>query len=249
MDFFTLPADLPHLWVALLMATAVTTAIITCLFGAGGGLALLLVMALVIPPAALIPVHGLIQVGANASRAAMTWRHINARVLLAFLPGVLLGAWLGSLVLVRVPEPLWQLSIALFVLWLVWGPPLPKVVFGSAGIVLAAALTSFASLFVGATGPLVAAFLKQIPQHRFATVATFAGAMTLQHAPKAVLFGSLGFVLQDWLGFILLMILATVAGNRIGLSLLGRINDRRFHHLFNIALTLLALRLLWTALP
>ncbi|TVP54737.1 MAG: sulfite exporter TauE/SafE family protein [Halomonadaceae bacterium] len=230
------------------MLTAVCTAMITSLFGVGGGLALLLVMALAIPPGALIPVHGLIQMGANASRAAMTWRHINGRVILAFLPGTLLGAWLGSLVLVRLPEQVWQLSIALFVLWMSWGPGLPKAAFGPVGIMLAAAFTGFASLFVGATGPLVAAFIKQIPQHRFATVATFASAMTLQHAPKAVLFGGLGFVLLDWLGFIALMILATVVGNRLGLMLLGRINDQRFHHLFNAILTLLALRLLWQAI-
>lgn len=230
------------------MATAVVTAAITSLFGAGGGLVLLLVMALVIPPTALIPVHGLVQLGANVSRASLTWRHINWRVLAAFAPGTLLGAWLGSLVLVQVPPALWQLSIALFVLWLCWGPPLPRVAFGPVGIAVAAALTGFASLFVGATGPLVAAFIKQIPQPRFATIATFAGAMTLQHAPKAILFGVLGFALMEWLGFVLLMVLATLAGNRLGLGLLGRISDRGFHRLFSIALTLLALRLLWQAL-
>lgn len=229
------------------MAAAAVTALITSLFGAGGGLVLLLLMALVIPPAALIPVHGLVQLGSNISRATLTWRQINWRVILAFAPGTLLGAWLGSLVLVQVPDSLWQLSIALFVLWLCWGPPLPGAVFGPVGIALAAALTGFASLFLGATGPLVAAFIKQIPQPRFATVATFATAMTLQHAPKAVLFGSLGFVLMDWLGFVVLMVMATLAGNRLGLALLGRISDHGFHRLFNIALTLLALRLLWQA--
>jgi len=215
--------------------------------GAGGGAALLIIIAQWIPPAALIPVHGLTQMGANASRAAMTWRHIQWPVIAAFLPGALLGAWAGNRVLIQTPEAVWQLTIAAFVLWFCWGPALPRIAFGRIGVALAAALTTFISLFVGATGPLVAAFLKQLEQNRFRTVATFAAAMTIQHAPKALAFASLGFILHDWLLLILLMISATIIGNKVGLRFLKGWSDRRFHQLFNAVLTLLALRLIWQA--
>jgi hypothetical protein len=42
-------------------------------FGIGGGAALLAVMASLVPPAALIPVHGVVQVGSNLGRALTTF--------------------------------------------------------------------------------------------------------------------------------------------------------------------------------
>lgn len=165
----------------------------------------------------------------------------------AFAPGVLAGAGLGAWLLVDLPAHLWQLSIALFVLYLCWGPGLPKASFGPFGVFIASAITSFVSLFVGATGPLVAAFIKQIHTDRFRTVATFGTAMTLQHAPKALVFGVAGFVFSEWLLFILVMIACGFAGTWLGLHLLKSINNRWFHTAFNMVLTLLAFRLLWQA--
>ena len=62
---------------------------------------LLALMAMWIPPAAVIPVHGMIQLGSNAGRMTLAWRHIDWRVIAAFAPGVVLGALAGSLVLVH----------------------------------------------------------------------------------------------------------------------------------------------------
>ncbi|MBY6221904.1 MULTISPECIES: sulfite exporter TauE/SafE family protein [Marinobacter] len=232
--------------VFLLMASAVTS-MITATLGAGGGVLLLVLMASWLPPAAIIPVHGMIQLGSNSGRAILTWHHIDWKVIAAFAPGVLAGAGLGAWLLVDLPAHLWQLSIALFVLYLCWGPGLPKASFGPFGVFIASAITSFVSLFVGATGPLVAAFIKQIHTDRFRTVATFGTAMTLQHAPKALVFGVAGFVFSEWLLFILAMIACGFAGTWLGLHLLKSINNRWFHTAFNLVLTLLAFRLLWQA--
>lgn len=189
----------------------------------------------------------MIQLGSNAGRATLTRRHIDWRVIAAFAPGVLAGAALGAWLLVDLPEYLWQLTIALFVLYLCWGPALPKASIGKPGIFIASTLTSFISLFVGATGPLVAAFIKQIHRDRFRTVSTFATAMTLQHAPKALVFSVAGFVFSEWLPFILAMIACGFAGTWIGLHLLKSMSNRWFTLVFNVVLTLLALRLLWLA--
>ena len=189
----------------------------------------------------------MIQLGSNSGRAILTRHHIDWKVIAAFAPGVLAGAGLGAWLLVDLPAHLWQLSIALFVLYLCWGPGLPKASFGPFGVFIASAITSFVSLFVGATGPLVAAFIKQIHTDRFRTVATFGTAMTLQHAPKALVFGVAGFVFSEWLLFILVMIACGFAGTWLGLHLLKSINNRWFHTAFNLVLTLLAFRLLWQA--
>lgn len=230
-----------------LLVCSTLTSMITASLGAGGGVLLLVLMANWMPPAAIIPVHGMIQLGSNGGRALLTRHQVDWTVIAAFAPGVIAGAALGAWLLTDLPAPVWQLTIALFVLYLCWGPPLPKASFGTPGIFLASGLTSFVSLFVGATGPLVAAFIKQIHVDRFTTVATFATAMTLQHAPKALVFGVAGFVFPNWLPFILAMIASGFAGTWLGLHLLRSLSNRWFHRAFNLVLTLLALRLLWQA--
>ena len=230
-----------------LLAASAVTSMLTAVLGAGGGVLLLVLMATWIPPAAIIPVHGMIQLGSNTGRAVLTFRHIDWRVILAFAPGVVAGAALGAWLLVNLPAHLWQLTIAGFVLYLCWGPKLPKASFGPAGIFLASAITSFISLFVGATGPLVAAFIKQIHTDRFKTVSTFAAAMTLQHLPKAFAFTAAGFIFHDWLALIAAMIAAGAGGTWLGLHLLRRMSDQHFGRIFNLVLTLLAIRLAWEA--
>ncbi|HDZ57177.1 MAG TPA: sulfite exporter TauE/SafE family protein [Pseudomonas xinjiangensis] len=244
-----IPAGLsPALVAALIFAAGITSAV-TASLGIGGGVLLLALMALTVPPAAIIPVHGMVQLGSNANRALMTLRHINVRIVAWFLPGVILGAWLGSLFLVDLPLGIVQLSIAGFILLLCWGPPVPKVATGPVGTLIAAFFTTFLSLFIGATGPLVAAFIKQQQNgERFSTVATFAATMSLQHAPKALVYGAAGFVFGEWMGLIVLMIAAGALGTWAGLNLLKNISNRRFGLIFNVLLTLLAIRLIWQAL-
>lgn len=247
MELAFLPDGLTPTVALLLLLCSTVTSMITASLGAGGGVLLLVLMAMWIPPAAIIPVHGMIQLGSNGGRVVLTWRHIDWRTITAFAPGVLAGAALGAWLLVDMPAHLWQLTIGLFVLYLCWGPALPKAAFGQGGVFIASLLTSFVSLFVGATGPLVAAFIKQMHTDRFTTVATFATAMSLQHAPKALVFGVAGFVFHEWLAFILGMIAFGFAGTWLGLHALRSLSNRHFHRIFNLLLTILALRLLWQA--
>ncbi len=243
-----LPGDLSASMFFALVAIASLTSLMTASLGAGGGVMLLAVMAQVLPAAVIIPVHGIVQMGSNVGRVALAWQHIDWKLIGAFLPGAILGALLGSLVLVRLPPAALYLCIAGFILYLCWGPKLPRLVLGPAGTAIAGAVTTFVSLFAGASGPLVAAFIKQVHADRFRTVATFALAMSLQHALKAAVFQGAGFDLAPWLPLMAAMIASGALGTWIGLHLLKRINDAHFARLFNLVLTLLALRLVWQAL-
>ncbi len=78
--------------VFLLMASAVTS-MITATLGAGGGVLLLVLMASWLPPAAIIPVHGMIQLGSNSGRAILTRHHIDWKVIAAFAPR---ACWQGG---------------------------------------------------------------------------------------------------------------------------------------------------------
>lgn len=73
---------------------------------------------MLLPAAAVIPLHGLVQLGSNANRAALTAKHIRWPSLYWFAPGVLVGALLASVLLVELPSWLLQLSIAGLILQL-----------------------------------------------------------------------------------------------------------------------------------
>ncbi|WP_341502451.1 sulfite exporter TauE/SafE family protein [Gallaecimonas sp. GXIMD4217] len=240
-----IPAELNEALFWALVVLSALTSFVTAAFGAGGGALLLAVLALVLPSAAIIPVHGLVQLGSNLGRFSLSLRHVHWPTLAWFGPFSLLGSLLAAGVLVQLPLDWLRLAIAGFLLYLCWGPPLPWRVLGRAGIALAALVTGFLSPFLGASGPLVAAFLKAGGRDRLGTVATFAGAMCVQHGPKALIFALAGFVFSAWLPLVLLMIASGLVGTWLGLRLLARLGERHFTLAFNLVLTLLALRLLW----
>lgn len=228
-----------------LIALSALTSAISASAGIGGGTLLIIVMAQVMPPLALIPVHGMVQLGSNLGRATLTWRHIDRSLIAAFLPGVVLGALTAAWLLIRLPSGVLELCIALFVLYSCWGPSLPKRKLGKGAILFAGAVTTLLSSLIGASGPLVAAFVKHSQTTPFARVATFAACMSLQHLTKAFVFGFAGFVFRDWLGLMVAMIAAGLLGTWLGLRLLRGLSAERFDSLFKWVLTLLALRLLW----
>lgn len=241
----------PHVpaWAALLiMATAGLGAFITAAFGLGGGVLLLGVMAAFLPVTAVIPVHGVVQLGANGWRLLLLRRAVRWPVLAAFAAGGVLGAAAGSRVLVRLPAAWIELALGLFILWACWGPR-PVLRRGSlARIGLGGAVTSVLTLFVGATGPFVSAFLRALHLDRRAHVGTFSACMTLQHGLKLVVFGLAGFAFGPWLPWLAATLACVFVGTWLGRGVLERLDERRFRLILGIILTLLALRLVYSAL-
>ncbi|WP_010324400.1 sulfite exporter TauE/SafE family protein [Marinobacterium stanieri] len=242
-----IPADLLPLDALLLVAMAGLTSLMTATLGIGGGVLLLVIMAQLMPIAALIPVHGLVQLGSNANRALMTRQHIDWPLSRRFLIGAACGAALASLVVVQLPLELIQLAVGGFILWMIWGPKPAAKTLSPLKTLMAGGLTTFFSMFVGATGPLVAAFVHRHSHDKMQTVATFATTMTGQHLLKGVVFSVVGFSFTDWLPLIVAMVLSGMLGTWIGLNLLQRVSSVWFNRLFRVVVTLLALRLLWQA--
>lgn len=234
----------PLVSLGLILLSGVTS-MISASLGVGGGTLLIMTMAQVMPAAALIPVHGMVQLGSNGGRLAMSWRYVHWPLLATFVPGALVGALVAGWLLIRLPSGVLELSIAAFVLYTLWGPGLPKRALGRLGTLIAGAVTTLLSSFVGASGPMVAAFVKQHGNSRQGTVATFAACMTFQHLTKAFVFGVAGFLFADWLWLILLMIGVGVLGTWLGLRLLHHVSERRFDTGFRVVLTALSLRLVW----
>ncbi|QJQ95519.1 MULTISPECIES: sulfite exporter TauE/SafE family protein [Halomonadaceae] len=232
---------------ALLILLSLATAWMTSAFGIGGSALLIMSMAQIMPPAAVIPVHGMVQLGANGSRFIFTWRDVDYRRLAAIVPGILFGALMASWLLIRLPSGMLELIIASFMIFMCWGPSLPSRAVGMGGSLLMGALTTFLSSFVGAAGSVVAAYLKHISPERLVRVATFSAVMTLQHLSKAFIFGIAGFIFFDWLPLMIAMIVVGFLGTWAGLKVLSKVTNNSFDFIMKILLTLLSVRLLWVA--
>ena len=231
----------------LLIFLSLITSWMTSAFGIGGSALLIMSMAQIMPPAAVIPVHGMVQLGANGSRFTLTWRDVDYRRLAAMIPGILIGAVMASWLLIRLPPGILELTIASFMIFMCWGPSLPSRAVGMGGSLVMGALTTFLSSFVGAAGSVVAAYLKHISPERLVRVATFSAVMSLQHLSKAFIFGFAGFLFFDWLLLMAAMIGVGFVGTWAGLKVLRKVSNNNFDLVMKVLLTILSIRLLWIA--
>lgn len=242
-----LPPDLSWPVALLLVGTSFFTSMLTGALGLGGGIMLLAVVASFLPPAVVIPVHGVAQIGSNLGRAFLMRRQVVRALLAPFALGTLVGAPLGALVVTELPGGLLRLALGLFVLWSVWAPKLKASRLPPRWFTLVGAATTFVTMFLGATGPFVAAFLDPERLGRHGTVATHAACMTVQHSLKVAAFTALGFAFLPWLPLLAAMIGLGFLGTMTGRRLLDRLPEAAFARGFKGVLTLLALQLLWQA--
>jgi uncharacterized protein len=228
-----------------LMAASFCTSLLTAAFGIGGGAVLLGVLATLLPPVALIPVHGVVQLGSNAGRALVLRREVARDVLTPFLLGSVVGIALGAVAFVWIvglePAAI-QIGVGAFILWTLVANP-PGFLRHSAWT--AGGASSFLTMFFGATGPFVAAYVKTQGFGRVTYVATHAACMTAQHLLKVVAFGLLGFAFGEYLVLIVGMIAFGFLGTLAGRRVLMRIDERRFAFVLNAILVVLAARLIW----
>lgn len=240
------PAELGLDTAIVLVATSAATSFLTAAAGIGGGIALLAVMAVLMPAHALIPVHGVVQIGSNAGRALILIRSIQRRVLLPFCAGSLIGASLGGITAVQLPPAALKIGLAGFILWSAWAPPAASL--GRFTVVLSGVFSSFLTMFFGATGPFVSATIKALGLGRLEHVATHAACMVTQHTVKVATFGLLGFAYGPYLGLIGAMISSGFIGTLLGRRVLLKMKDESFHRVLAVVLSLLALRLLYEGL-
>ncbi len=238
--------------IAVLVVAAVFTSTLSGIAGFGGGVVLLGVLLIFLPPLEAVPVHGAIQIAANSSRALALWSHVKGRIV-AFHLGLLVPASaLGLAAASAMPVDLGRALIGVFALVAAWRPawitprlerPLPDQAFLAVG-----ALQGFVNVPLGATGPLITPFFRVSLDGRLAFVATFAAAQTAGHIVKVGVFAVDGFDYTGHATTIALGAVAVVAGSIIGTRLLGKVSEPVFRVLFLVVLTAIAARLIIVAI-
>ena len=248
MDFLFTPEIGPLLFAGLSAASFVS-AFIGVFTGAAGGVLLLALMAMVMPPAAVIPVHTVVMLGTGVTRTALMWRNVMHGTLIPFIIGSVIGAAAGAKVFVALPITWLQAILGVFVLLVTWMPKLGR--FGAEGgrFAFLGFGTTFLGVFVSATGTLLAPFVASASPTRHNHAATMGALMTIAHIAKLVAFGFIGFAIGSFVPLMAAMIAAGAVGNWLGEVALDYTSEGRFRLILQLVLTALGLRLIWMAVP
>jgi uncharacterized protein len=246
MDFFGTP-DIGALAFFGLMAASLVTSFIGVFTGAAGGIMLLGLMAMVMPPLALIPVHTVVMLGSGVTRTMIMWRNVMRPAVIPFVVGSLIGAALGARAFVALSTMWLELILGAFILFVTWMPKLGR--FGAERGRFAALgfVTTFLGVFVSATGTLLAPFIAASTPDRRVHVATMGALMAITHVAKIAAFGFIGFAIGSYVPLMAAMIVAGAVGNWVGEVALLKTSEKNFRLLLQVALTLLGLQLLWKA--
>jgi len=236
-------------WVfAGLSLAAATTAFIAAIVGTAGGLLLIAVMAFVFPPALLIPIHTVVQLGAAGSMAISRWRYLMRETVLPFTIGTVIGAAIGSQIFVNLPENLLLLALGVSILALAWVPKIARFGPERGRFAFMGFVVTFLGIFISATGTLLASFTVAIAPDRRNHIATLGALMSIVHIAKLAAFILLGVSFGNYVPLIAAMIVTSFIGTWIGKYALDIVPERLFRIAIKTMLTLMALRLIWVAL-
>ncbi|MVW70936.1 sulfite exporter TauE/SafE family protein [Bordetella sp. 15P40C-2] len=242
-----IPADITAVFATVLIFASFLTSALTAAMGLGGGVAMLAILSLGLPVTSVLPVHGVVQMGSNAGRVIIQRRYLVMPLLLWFFLGSVVGIALGASVVVNIPDALAKWALALFILWSVYRkkPSAAAQRHGKTFFVLGGAISSFCTMLVGATGPLVAALIARTGLVKQPLVATHAACMVIQHGLKIAAFGTLGFAYAEWAPLIAAMIASGVVGTWVGTRTLDNLPESTFRLGFKIVMTLVSLHMIW----
>jgi len=229
----------------ILLALALATSTLTAITGIGGGIILIALMPGFLPAAAIVPVHAMVQLFANSSRALFGWRFLHWEFVLAFIAGGIVGGLIAAGIRRKIDLEYTPLLIAVYILYTVWGPPLRLKRPPRGEFVFIGMLQTGLSMIVGATGPMGQAALLRRGLQRDALVVSGALMTTFSHLIKVGLFAILGFAFFDYWKIIFGMSAGVIAGAFIGTRIRYRIDEKIFRQILKGLLTLLALRMFY----
>ena len=218
---------------AIIIIATLATAFLSSIFGMLGGLILMGILASLLPVAAAMVLHGLIQLTSNGYRAWLNRKDIEWRIVTTLLIGNVTA--LAALAFVSFAPDRVMVLLALGALpYIAWALPknlaldvtkTPVGIF--AGLVVVAT-----NLLAGVGGPLLDVFFQRVALTRHQVVATKAVAQALGHISKIIFYGGLAATAsaQDWPAswLLALAVIASVTGTTLGKSVLDAMADAVF---------------------
>ena len=241
----------------ILIIAAFITSSISAVLGMGGGIILLGIMAIIIPEGYMvIALHGIIQLVSNTTRAYVFREHLKNDIIKEFGMGAFMGLSASALIIfimlqlfnvgsaneikVEILKPL----IGIFIIWYLFLKGLRKEKHAKSFIGIGA-LSGVSSVFVGATGPLIAPFFLGAKLTKENVIANKAACQMISHfgkIPLFIIFFKFNYVQQYDL--LLPMVAAVFIGTNLGKKILSFIPEKLFKQLFRFVLLIIAIRLI-----
>ena len=240
---------------SLLAGFASTVSAIT---GVAGGVLLLSGLVLCVPATAVVPIHGLVQFTAGASRMLAFRRHIQWSVvspfLLTMIPGACMGAY--GLSYLYALNPSWLLVVIALVIALTLRPRTntEQIQHTSNKSLTGLSILGFScgvlGMFVGSTGPLVSGWLLNhgiLKEEHIASKSVMQGCAHLVKIPLFTL--GLDFDFTPYTHPLIGMILMVFVGTWFGKWCLTRVSKRSFAVMTQCILVIIIVKIFITELP
>ena len=237
------------LTLSILVFAAFATSVLSAIVGMAGGIVLLSVMLLFMPPLVAIPLHGAVQLVSNGSRTWIQRDHVERSLVLRYSLLLLPMGFAGLAIATSLPPSLARALIGVFVLLATWVPGVltaglhPERSDRRRRFFVLGGVVGLLNPTVGATGPLLAPFFLNLGLARQGIIGTKAACQALGHLAKLAVFGVAGFAFASFLSPLLILSAAVVAGTWVGSRILGHVSESWFTRLYKGVLTLIALRL------
>lgn len=232
----------------LLVLIAFSASIVAAIAGIGGGMILIAFLPGFLPAQAIVPVHAMVQLFSNSSRALLGWHSLCWEYVLAFIVGSILGGLVAAGITREINLEYTPLIIAVYILYTVWGPKIKFNIPTKGEFVAIGLVQTGLSMIVGATGPMGHASLLRRGLQRDALVVTSGLMMSFTHLIKVILFTMIGFSFVAYWKIIVGMSAGVILGSLFGTQVRYKIPEALFRKSLRWVLTLLALRMIYITL-
>ena len=238
----------------ILVVAALLTSILSAVVGMAGGIVLLAVMLLFLPPLVVIPLHGAVQLVSNSSRTFIQRKHLRWDIIWRYAILLLPMGFVGLQIAQRLSADAATAMIGVFVLVATWAPGAlmlgahPEETNPHRRFFVLGGVAGILNVTLGAVGPLIAPFYLNLGLTRFQLIGTKAASQMLGHVAKLIVYGVAGFAYAEWLGVLAILATCVVGGTWLGSQLLERVNEQWFVRIYKTVLTLIAIRLTVSAL-
>lgn len=235
--------------ILLLSLFTIVTSIISATVGLAGGIVLLSMMTFFLPMSSIVPIHGVVQLLSNSSR----FLFLREMICWPIFTATTIGLPIGTLIAVKVlktlsGEKLITLSIALIILYTIFKPKkMPELNLNRYGFFLLGIVIGILNPFIGATGPLLGPFIFRKDLKKEEIISTQASIQSVGHFLKIPAFLSLSFPFFDHLYLIISMSICAIIGTKLGVIFLGKMPERPFRLIFQVAMFFSAVRMIYRA--
>ncbi len=223
--------------IALIAIATFLTATLSGIFGMAGGIILMALLLTLMPVASAMVLHASIQLVSNGWRSILWRKHIVWRITPFYGLGIVGGLIIAAFVH-YVPDK----AIALIVMGLV---PLLAIlakryvtlsIMNPCQTFVTAVVLTFIQMTGGVVGPLLDLLYNNSPLTRQQIVSTKAMTQTVMHLVRLIYFGSLIPLLtggEGWPqdihpGFIVLFMVAAIAGTTAAVPIVEKLDDKTF---------------------